>query len=149
LCSMLNGSKDLPKLTFRRFDEDDVEGIRRIYQEFFEDCPQLKSEEGFIVAEMDGQVVGFFVITSYSTYPWWDREVKSWCEIVELHVYHKLWRRGIGTQLVLKALDYAKSKGAEAVYVVTGEDNVPARRLYEKYGFEDYEHKIRYRRSFN
>lgn len=146
---MLNGSKDLPKLTFRRFDEDDVEGIRRIYQEFFEDCPQLKSEEGFIVAEMDGQVVGFFVITSYSTYPWWDREVKSWCEIVELHVYHKLWRRGIGTQLVLKALDYAKSKGAEAVYVVTGEDNVPARRLYEKYGFEDYEHKIRYRRSFN
>ena len=149
MCSMLNGSKDLPKLTFRRFDEDDVEGIRRIYQEFFEDCPQLKSEEGFIVAEMDGQVVGFFVITSYSTYPWWDREVKSWCEIVELHVYHKLWRRGIGTQLVLKALDYAKSKGAEAVYVVTGEDNVPARRLYEKYGFEDYEHKIRYRRSFN
>lgn len=148
MCSMLNGSKDL-KLTFRRFDEGDVEGIRSIYQEFFEDCPQLKSEEGFIVAEMDGQIVGFFVITSYSTYPWWDREVKSWCEIIELHVYHKLWRRGIGTQLVLKALDYAKSKGAEAVYVVTGEDNVPARRLYEKYGFKEYEHKIRYRRSFD
>jgi ribosomal protein S18 acetylase RimI-like enzyme len=144
---MPNSSKDLLELTFRRFDEGDVEGIRRIYQEFFEDCPQLKSEEGFIVAEMDGQIVGFFVVTSHSTYPWWDREVKSWCEIVELHVYHKLWRRGIGTQLVLKALEYANSTGVEAIYVVTGGDNVPARRLYEKYGFKEYEHKIRYKQT--
>ncbi len=142
---MLNCSKDLPKLAFRRFEGRDVEGIRRIYPEFFEDCPQLRSEEGFIAAETDGQIVGFFVVTSHSTYPWWDRKVKSWCEIVELHVYHKLWRRRIGTQLVLKALNYAKSKGAEAVYVVTGEDNVPARRLYEKCGFKEHERKIRYK----
>jgi len=140
---MLNCSKDLPKLAFRRFEEKDVEGIRRIYPEFFEDCPQLRSKEGFIVAEMDGQIV----VTSHSTCPWWDRKVKSWCEIVELHVYHKLWRRGIGTQLALKALDYAKSKGAEAVYVVTREDNVPARRLYEKCGFKEYERKIRYKQT--
>lgn len=141
----MNCSKDLPKLAFRRFDERDVEGIRKIYQEFFEDCPQLRSEEGFIVAEMDEQIVGFFVVTTHSTYPWWDRDVKSWCEIVELHVFHKLWRRGIGTQLVLKALEYAKSKGAEAIYVVTEEKNIRAKGLYEKCGFKEYERKIRYK----
>lgn len=75
--------------------------------------------------------------------------MKSWCEIVELHVYHKLWRRGIGTKLVLKALDYARSKGVEATYVVTGENNVPARRLYEKCGFKEYERKIRYKTTIH
>lgn len=105
----------------------------------------MRSEEGFIVAEMDEQIVGFFVVTSHSTYPWWDKKVKSWCEIVELHVYHKLWRRGIGTQLALKALEYAGSKGAEAIYVVTGEKNIRARGLYEKCGFKEYERKIRYK----
>jgi len=142
---MLNCSMDLLKLSFRRFEERDVEGVRRIYPEFFEDCPKLRFEEGFIVAETDGQIVGFFVVTWHMTYPWWDREVKSWCEIVELHIYHKLWRRGIGTQLVLKALEYAKSKGVEAIYVMTGENNIRARGLYEKCGFKEYERKIRYK----
>ena len=73
----------------------------------------------------------------------WDRDVKSRCEIVELHVYHKLWRRGIGTQLVLKALDYARSKGMETIYVMTGENNIRARGLYEKCGFKEHERKIR------
>ncbi len=135
----------MPKLSFRRFEERDVEGIRRIYPEFFDDCPQLRCEEGFTVAEMNGQIVGFFVVTTHTNYPWWDREVKCWCEIVELHVFHKLWRRGIGAQLVLGALNYAKSKGAEAIYVVTGDGNVAARRLYEKCGFKEYERKIRYK----
>jgi len=137
--------KDILKLNFRKFKESDEKEIRRIYQQFFEDCPQLRSEEGFIVAEMNGQVVGFFVITTHETYPWWDRRIKSWCEIEELHVYHRLWRRGIGTQIVLKALEYTKAKGAEAIYVTTGESNIRARGLYEKCGFEEYEHKIRYR----
>ena len=35
----------------------DEDGIRGIYPEFFEDVPQLRSEEGFRVAEMDGQIV--------------------------------------------------------------------------------------------
>jgi len=137
--------EDLPKLTFRRFEDRDELGIIKIYPQFFEDCPQLRSEEGFIVAEMDGEIVGFFVVTSHIPYPWldWDRNVRSWCEIVELHVYHKLWRRGIGTQLVLKALDYARSKGMETIYVMTGENNIRARGLYEKCGFKEHERKIR------
>lgn len=74
---------------------------------------------------MNERIVGFFVVVTQMTYPWWDRDVKSWCEIVELHVHHKLWRKGIGTQLVRKAMDYAESKGVEAIYVVTGEKTSP------------------------
>jgi len=94
------------KILFRRFEERDAEGIRSIYPQFFEDCPQLKFEEGFIVAEINGMIVGFFVVVTQMTYPWWDRNVKSWCEIVELHVHHMFWRKGIGMQLVRKAIDY-------------------------------------------
>jgi len=139
--------KGLSNIILRRFEERDEDGIRSIYPEFFEDNPQLRSEEGFIVAEMDGQIVGFYVITTHSTYPWWDRNVKSWCEIIELHVYNKFYRRGIGTQLVQNALDYARSKGVENIYVMTGEDNVKARGLYEKCGFEEFERKIRYKQT--
>ena len=142
-----NRTEDSSNILFKRFEERDVQGIRSIYPQFFEDCPQLKSEEGFIVAEMNGRIVGFFVAVTQMTYPWWDRNVKSWCEIVELHVHHKFWRRGIGTQLVRKAIDYAKSKGVEAIYVITGEENVPARKLYEKCGFKEHGRKIRYKKS--
>lgn len=65
----------------------------------------------------------------------------------KLHAYHKLWKRGAGTQLVQEALACARSKGAEVVYVVTAETNVLARRLYEKCGFKEYERKVRCRRS--
>ena len=40
-------------------------------------------------------------------------------------------------------------KGVEAVYVITGEDNIRARGLYEKCGFKEYERKIRYRRTIH
>ena len=141
----MSASEDMPRLSFRRFEERDAEGIRRIYPQFFEDCPELKNEEGFIVAEKAGETVGFVVVTSHSTYPWWDREISSWCEIEELHVYHRLWRRGIGTKLVQKALEYAKSKGAEAIYVGTEDNNYRARGLYEKCGFTEHRRLIRYK----
>jgi len=143
----LNRSDDLAKLVFRRFEERDEKGIGRIYVEFFEDCPQLRFEEGFIVAEIAGEIIGFVVVTSHSTYPWWDRDISSWCEIEELHVYHKLWRRGIGTQLVRKALEYAMSKGAEAIYVGTEESNHRVRGLYEKCGFTEHRRPIRYKQG--
>ena len=118
---MATDSRCTQELAFRRFEERDVAGIRRIYQQFFEDCPQLRSEEGFFVAELAGEIVGFCVVTTHLTYPWWDREENSYCEIEELHVYHKLWRRNIGTHLVHKALEYAKAKGVEVAYVTTNE----------------------------
>ena len=132
------------RLTFRRFREGDLKGIRRIYEQLFEDCPELRNEEGFIVAVAGGKIAGFFVVTTHDTIPWWNRKVKSWCEIEELHVHHRLWRKGIGTQLVLRALEYAKTKGAEAIYVTTGEHNIRARGLYEKCGFTELRRMIRF-----
>lgn len=147
--SNVSALEDMPKLSFRRFEERDTEGIGRIYRQFFEDCPELKNEEGLIVAELAGEIVGFVAVMSHSTYPWWDRDISSWCEIEELHVHHKLWGRGIGTQLVQKALEYAKSKGAEAIYVGTEEDNYRTRGLYEKSGFTEHRRLIRYKQRIS
>ena len=94
-------------------------------------------------------IVGFVVATTHMTYPWWDKNVKFWCEIEGLHVHHDLWRKRIGTQLVNEASNYARSKGVEAAYVVSREDNISVRRLYGKAGFKNHEHKIRHKLSLD
>jgi GNAT superfamily N-acetyltransferase len=46
-------------------------------------------------------------------------------------------RRGVGEQLMRAVLDEARGRGARTVLLEVLEGNDPARRLYEKLGFED------------
>lgn len=45
-------------------------------------------------------------------------------------------RQGIGTRLMVEALNRLKEKGIKTVYLNTQEDNVPSRSLYEGLGFQ-------------
>ena len=64
----MSALKDTPRLSFRRFEERDTEEIRQIYPQFFEDCPELENAEGFIVAEIAGEIVGFVVVIPRESY---------------------------------------------------------------------------------
>ena len=44
--------------------------------------------------------------------------------------------KGIGKQLVEFCVDYAKSRGYQAIRLDAVPDNIPARKLYEKCGFQ-------------
>lgn len=47
------------------------------------------------------------------------------------------WRRqGIGTKLIDQVVEWAREKGLPALMLETQDDNVPACRFYEAYGFE-------------
>jgi hypothetical protein len=47
------------------------------------------------------------------------------------------WRRqGIGERLILALLDLARTRGAHEATLEVRPSNIPARRLYEKYGFK-------------
>ena len=46
-------------------------------------------------------------------------------------------RRGYGTQIVLAILDWAREHGARYSYLQVVKQNLPARQLYEKIGFEE------------
>ena len=57
------------------------------------------------------------------------------CYLEELYVVPSRRRCGIGTALIQAALTHARDRGAGFAYVGTGEDDVGARALYERFGF--------------
>jgi ribosomal protein S18 acetylase RimI-like enzyme len=69
----------------------------------------------------------------------WRRE-GSLLDIHRLVVHPDAFRRGVASRL-LDALDEAQ-KGAKRTIVATGAANQPARRLYERRGFEPYDERI-------
>ncbi len=82
-----------------------------------------------LVAELDGQVVGFLSARRLDRL---HRETTQFF-IDEIEVDEAYRRRGIGAQLVGAVLDLARVDGIE-VFVLTNEANRPAVRLYENLG---------------
>jgi GNAT superfamily N-acetyltransferase len=75
-----------------------------------------------LVAEIDGEVVGFAVLLDKS----------ESAELDGLFVEPARWRQGIGSALVLEAVHVARNRGLSLVTVVA---EPGARRFYEKCGF--------------
>ena len=80
----------------------------------------------YIVARWGDEIVGF---------------AGMWLLVDEAHVTtfatRGAWRRhGIGERLLLALLDLAAARGAHEATLEVRPSNVPARRLYEKYGFK-------------
>ena len=80
----------------------------------------------YIVARSGDVIVGFAGI---------------WLLVDEAHVTtfatRRSWRRrGIGDRLLLALLDLARTRGAHEATLEVRPSNIPARRLYEKYGFK-------------
>jgi ribosomal-protein-alanine N-acetyltransferase len=79
----------------------------------------------YLVARRDGQVVAYGGV---------------WLMVDEAHLttfaVHPEWRRrGIGDRLLLALLDVAIERGAREATLEVRLSNLPARRLYEKFGF--------------
>ena len=63
------------------------------------------------------------------------RQIADEAEILSLGVTPAARRRGVGGALLAAAVAELSSAGAAAVYLEVGEDNRPARAIYEKAGF--------------
>jgi ribosomal-protein-alanine N-acetyltransferase len=86
------------------------------------------------VARADGEIVGYGGM---------------WLMVDEAHIttfaVHPAWRRQrIGERLLLAFLDLAVERGAHEATLEVRLSNVPARRLYEKYGFRPVGLRPRY-----
>jgi ribosomal-protein-alanine N-acetyltransferase len=80
----------------------------------------------YIVARHGDHIVGF---------------AGMWLLVDEAHVTTfataRAWRRqGVGERLLLALLDLARTRGAHEATLEVRPSNMPARRLYEKYGFK-------------
>jgi len=97
-------------------------------KEYFEQMIKSNSTILFI-AENDGVIVGTLSLIIYRT----PLGQKAWIEDV---VTDKNVRgKGIGSELVSAALEYAKDKGLKKVDLTSGNDRVVAHQLYKKIGF--------------
>lgn len=138
-------------LVIRRFREGDEEGVCRIYRGFFEEVPsQFLKEEGFFVAVLGEDIVGFVLVPCFQQIPYFEtqdsvRDVKSYCFLEELHVHHDCQRRGIGSALTMRAVEYARSRGADAIYTMTDDLNEAAIKTYTRCGFRVHSRLTRYK----
>jgi GNAT superfamily N-acetyltransferase len=57
------------------------------------------------------------------------------CYLAELYVVPPRRGEGLGRELMEAAMDLARERGADLMYLGTGEDDVAARSLYESLGF--------------
>ena len=88
----------------------------------------------YLVARIEGRVVAF---------------AGMWLMVDEAHVItfavHPLWRRQrVGERLLLAMLDVAIDAGAREATLEVRLSNLPARRLYEKFGFRPVGLRPRY-----
>ena len=80
----------------------------------------------YIVAELDGRIVGY---------------VGLWVVVVEVHINNvavspAFRRRHIAAALIEAVLRFAENAGVKGFTLEVRAGNEPARRLYEKFGFQ-------------
>jgi ribosomal protein S18 acetylase RimI-like enzyme len=91
----------------------------------------------FFVAELDDrQIAGMLTIGTYNT----PSGMKVWIEDVVVDKERR--GKGIGKELMLAAVDYSRSLGADMVQLTSRPSRTAANRLYRNLGFEQYETNV-------
>jgi len=97
----------------------------------------LKAGSSF-VAEENGEVVGY---VASQTVPFMHGVDKLlWIEYVVVHSKYR--RHGIGTALMLRLIQHAKSIGIDRIYTTINPDNEASIKLHLKAGFNVEDRKI-------
>ena len=79
-----------------------------------------------LVADIGNLVVGYVVLQH--------RDFES--KIMSIAVKKEFRRRGIGSNLLKKAIESVKEKGKRRLLLEVRVSNIPAQNLYKKYGFK-------------
>ena len=148
------------ELTIREATIDDLESVLELNRKLFEyeyenhdkslDLEWTFSEEGkkyfkerilskdslVIVAVLKGEVVGYLCgsITEGEFF----RKIGKVAELENTFVLEEHRRKGIGTKLFRRFLDWCRARGVERVKVYAYSDNKNAISFYRKNGFKDY-----------
>ena len=131
--------EDLPEIV--RMLADDFLGAKReryetplpeSYIKAFEEIAADKNNE-LIVAENNGEIVGTFQITFTPSISFQGGKRAT---VESVRVDEKYRGRGIGKDLMLWAIERAKSEGCHILQLTTNSDRADAHRFYENLGFK-------------
>ncbi|MFN4245822.1 MAG: N-acetyltransferase [Brevinematia bacterium] len=115
---------------------DDVEGIYNLIKPYVEKgnlLPRTHDDildhiRNFIVAELDGEIIGCMAIKIYS---------KEMAEFRTLAIEEKFQGKGIGKMLVKEGMNIAKEIGIKRIFVLTRSEE-----FFKKLGFETVKKEI-------
>jgi len=129
------------KATFRNANRSDLETLSRIYEKPYGGYETAKRfvevylDHYFVkIVEVGGKNIGRLI--------WFPREDPrlGWAEILDIHVEEEYRRRGLGLKLLQETVKDVKAhyesmgQRARCIILFTSEDNMAARKLYEKAG---------------
>ena len=94
--------------------------------------------EGFLVAEMNGKVVGYIMTRVDRGFDYYSshRAFAEKGHIISIAVLPHARRKGIGEALLRRAVESVKKRGVKEVYLEVRVSNTPAINLYHKLGFK-------------
>ncbi len=96
---------------------------------------ELSAENGkYITARESGKILG------YSGF----RYVLDEAHITTLAVERKSRKKGIGTALISKLIEDARSMGIKKLYLEVRQSNTPAQKIYKKLGFKVIDRRREY-----
>jgi len=96
-------------------------------------CWMLTADHA-VLAEVDGQPVGFALTTSASN--------SEYAQLIRVATDPAARGRGIGLQMVTDALRHSRKIGAPGLALNTQASNVGSRRMYEELGFHTIGHAV-------
>jgi len=130
-------------------DGDNLRDISRIYarswksayrgivpQEYLDALPEdrwaplMEKEKRQLLLAADGDTL----IGASTWGPARDGAYADWSEIVSIYLLPEYFRQGVGTALFRAAEAELVARGHDRIYLWVLEDNMPARRFYEKTG---------------
>lgn len=143
---------------------DEVNQIEILYQELFLKMSNFQPEyikpakqdvefiketinEGhsdILIAEIDNCIIGFILIQELITPPYTCLVEHKYAFIVDIIVETKYQHQGIGSALILEAKKWAENRNLDYLELNVLSENIGAITLYEKQGFKDISHTMRY-----
>ena len=90
----------------------------------------------YFVALLDGQLIGGAGIFPTLNLP------KGTCELVKLYLNKDARGTGLGKQLLLSAMDWARQNGYDQIYLESMPELSKAISLYENVGYKRLEHPL-------
>lgn len=145
-----DGRDDLKGLRIRNVCKEELEALIPLYLEAYQGLEEYAEHghadtrdylrwlystcpEGFFVAELNGEIVGFLACNPR----WRGPNDHPTCEIHEIVVSPRFRNRGIGRRLMEHALALGERRGCPTATLWVGKGNSHALAWYRKLGFEE------------
>jgi ribosomal-protein-alanine N-acetyltransferase len=104
---------------------------QKITLEYFFDKSKPYIDDASLILEREGEIIGFVITRLKDDEP----------EIGPVGLIPEARRKGLANYLLVRVLESLKDIGSTSAYLDTTITNLPAQKLYRKYGFEDVYYK--------